>query len=370
MGSVAHAASTTPHLPFTWAFPRSHAGWHLSGGVLSYGGMSYGRLVAPIRLAPNQSFAVQAQVRILGAGRLTNVLDGAGIFARSHAKEPHSDVQAGSFVDAWGNTRQDGPQLLWNGITENDATMDPGKAWHTYRLELRGAQYTFSVDGTVMARYDIPSRRNPVQVGVFSSLERVQVRSFTVTAVSGTPITTSADPPLSRMSLRLSDLPASSYFQPLMVHIDTDAEVARLRGVSAASVVASGRLVGLSSEFQAFDGTIVTAFDSVAAYTTSTAAQAAMRALVASGEAGVRANGATALDEFSTPLGDADAGFTFVAPLDPGSSGRFTVLYAVHGVYLTEVQVDAYAAGLSEADARTLVSHLAGTVLARVAKYG
>jgi hypothetical protein len=368
-GIGAYAVASGPR-PFTWTFSNVPAGWSSSSGVLSYDGSSLSRVVAPVRLPAGVPFTVQARVRVVGPGALSETLDGAGLFVRQKTDRPGTDVEAGTFVDTWDDTRQDGPQLYWNGYTVDDATMSPGAGWHTYLLEVRGARYTLSVDGKRMARFDIPSRRNPVLVGVFSRFERVQIRNLSVRETSGLPLAGSAPPPLALMTLQLRDFPADMYFEPLMEHYDTNAEEARLRGVSAASLTASGRILGLSQDFVPFDGSITSVFDTVAAYTSATAAQAAMASLVTTGEAAVSAHGATNVEAFSATSGDASSGFTFETPLGDGTVGRFAALYLTVGGYLAEVEIDANADAVSDSAIRTLTSQLAADVATRIQQHG
>jgi Domain of Unknown Function (DUF1080) len=57
---------------------------------------------------------------------------------------------------------------------------DPSTQWHTYRLEVRGDDLRLLIDGQDVVEVVDPTFSSQVQIGLFSTTCRIQVRDFSV----------------------------------------------------------------------------------------------------------------------------------------------------------------------------------------------
>jgi hypothetical protein len=366
---VATAASSKASLPFVWVFPHLKSGghWTSSSGGLTFDGKTIASIPSPLKISRGTGFAVQAEIRILGPGPFNANLLGAGVFARTAPKDVHTTVEGGSFVSGASDSENDGPQLEWSDVTAGAGTaFDPKADWHTYRLEVSGEQYGLFIDGQKMVQHALPAYQNPVQVGVFSDYERINVRKFVVVPAAPPAIPSVPDPPLDRMVLQLSDLPTDVFFKPTMHHVYANEEVARTRGVSLAALESAGRLVSFGVDFLPLTLGLPDVFSSVAAYQSPQQAAADAQALTAHFKVVVVAQGGTDVVDFPGSAGQSSAGYMFHA--HPG--GLTMVLFAQRGRYLSETIVLDDPLFFPENDAVALTTQLAMAVDTHIQDFG
>src|SRR5207237_6779421 len=104
---------------------------------------------------------------------------GFGLVVRKEPTHPHTSIMGGSFYDT-DAPENNNPNLYWNGDTAGGAAFDPGTAFHTYRLEVRGTQYTLLIDGQQMVQYSIADFAGPVKAGIFAMFYKTNVTTFAV----------------------------------------------------------------------------------------------------------------------------------------------------------------------------------------------
>jgi hypothetical protein len=358
------AASARASLPFKWTFAHIKTGghWTKSGSGVAFDGKSVGSLAAPLKIAPGTTFAVQAEVRILGTGPFKANVTGAGVFTRTDAKDVHTTVEGGAFLSGTKETDDQGAQLAWGEVTTGSGNaFDPGTAWHTYRLEASADQYRLFVDGRQMIQHALPDKQNPVQAGIFAAYERVIVRKFEVLPASTPPVQVPADPPLDKMVLQLSDLPAILFFYPNMEHVLSNAEVARSRGDTIAAVAQTGRVVGFEVDYSVFNPALPDLYSSVVAYKSPSDAVNDVRARVAASKKGAVAQGGVNLRAFPQQVGQVSDGYMFDA-YPGGVRTIYIVLWAARGRYAGETILVDDPALLPENTAVTVVAQLATAV--------
>lgn len=363
------AAGARTSLPFTWTFtpPAKGGPWTLKGSVLSYDGTSSTSLAAPLTLPRGVPIAVQAEIRIPGSGPYTAEMMGAGVYVRSRPARIHSQVSAGSFLADSITPEAAGPQLVWHSITIGGSALDPGTTWHTYRLEIRGTLYTLSIDGRQVVQYVLPGAGKPVQAGVFSVLQRMQVRSFTVRRLPAGVSDAAPYPDLSTLAVRLADLPPTLSVQPYMQHVYTNAQTAERRKMSVAELEATGRITSYAVEYYVFSLGISDVYSDIAAYRSPAQARADMATTVAR----LRTGAAQIPGEFDlhdVPVTSGDTGSTWVFYVNvQGSKVGFLYSMFARGSYVSEMSVPFDTAGVTESDVVAMVQRLDDVVNGRLA---
>jgi hypothetical protein len=173
--------------------------WRAAGGFLSFsanpdGGYPYSALIAPYDPRKLKGYAIEASMQSnpdnnygpdpsFGiVARITPHSDmrGNGIFGAVHYQledwEYPSSAGIGYLVDWTGYSPE------WTALNESD--FDAGTAWHTYRLEVRGVNYRFLVDGTLAASGTSTAYASASRIGLFASNVQLTVRSFRVFALN------------------------------------------------------------------------------------------------------------------------------------------------------------------------------------------
>jgi len=135
----------------------------------------------------DDNYALEAEIRVRGlapnvcdqnfglvAGPEGNgVVWGGGVIFNCPASEPHARITDVAYVgDGYNQDRQ-----IATGA------FDPGDAWHTYRLEVRGQELTLLVDGEEVASGTDPTALAPArssQIGIWSQGVRLSVRRLAV----------------------------------------------------------------------------------------------------------------------------------------------------------------------------------------------
>lgn len=261
-------------LLYRWVFPArgSSGAWTFAQSTASYGGASNATLLAPYTLKHVANFAVQAQIQGTGPGGPDANLIGFGLVTRQVAANPHTTVAGGSYFST--NSEDDNPELSWNGDTVGGASFSPGTSWHLYRLEVRGSDYQLFIDGKQVAAYTIGDYPYPAHVGIFSTYYRVRVRNFAVYRLDAPSSPAPTFPPTKPYNLTVGDLPTTTFYLPTVQHYYTDEETARERGVTLASLQATGRVASYGTDFFAHGKDLIDVYSSVTAFTSAAAARA------------------------------------------------------------------------------------------------
>jgi hypothetical protein len=100
------------------------------------------------------------------------------------------------------------PMLYWDGQTVGgkDFTLSPG--YHIYRIDVRGTDYTLSIDGQTIVQFPIHVTHVVPEVSIWSVHERLKIKSLTVTRLPGAAPLPSI-PPVQSINLNSLDVPAA-----------------------------------------------------------------------------------------------------------------------------------------------------------------
>jgi hypothetical protein len=193
--TAAHAGA--PRVLYQASWTHTMSGWrHSSGGwtdqrgILTYNGESASVLVAPFR-APATPYAVEATVRVLG-WRQTGISEshGMGVLVRARGLvDPIGDtagIMAGigqGFVGCDGLHTQ--PVIATadtdlTSLNQDSKAFLPKRAWHVYRVEVRGTTLTLLIDGHLRTKVATKQFAGASSVGIFSLSTGIQVRNFRV----------------------------------------------------------------------------------------------------------------------------------------------------------------------------------------------
>ena len=162
--------------------------WQLGNGQLSFVGAGGAEpwLAVP-GVAPTGDFAIEVEARVsdlspgfcnqsfgLVAGVAGGTVWGGGPIYPCDGPQPIARItDATDWRDGYDQDR-----------TLARAPFTPGNGWHTYRLELRGGDIRFLVDGTLVAQAENARgeelRAAPGQVGIWSQGVRLDVRRISV----------------------------------------------------------------------------------------------------------------------------------------------------------------------------------------------
>lgn len=261
---------------YTWKLPsKGHVGlWTISKSVLSFGGDQNSAVFAPYTLHTT-NFAVQAEIKNDGPSGITTNLPGYGMIVRTKVLDARTSIAGGSYFS--GDGEDVGPEIYWNGQTAGGNALDPKTAWHLYRLQVQGDEYTLLIDGKTMVQYTIPDYPHPTRVGFFSAFYKVQVRNFRVESLGPATTHVVTAPEVQRFNVTQSDLPADGFYDATVHHWLRNEELARLRNVSVESLQARGRIISYESEYTVSSFTVNDLYTAVAAFTTPSGAQAEMK---------------------------------------------------------------------------------------------
>jgi hypothetical protein len=213
-------------------------GFHASKGVLSFDGSGATSLIVPYQTKHRPNFAVEMRVRAVSISATPTAFPGYGITVRQSDSDENSGIFAGSFFSD--SATFDEPLILWAGDSVGGDAVDPGTAWHTYRLEVKDTQYRFLIDKKPMITFTIPDFRADTQIGIFSSYVKIKVKSFKVFTLGSAPAP-AVLPPVEKLDIQQNDLPSG--FQASIGHYFTNQEVARINQVSLDTVVGQGRVI-------------------------------------------------------------------------------------------------------------------------------
>ena len=165
-GNVLYEAGGFEH----WSFPIT-PDWTRLHGMLLNNGTHHSRAFAPL-FAPyrpeSAPYAVEAEIRIIEDG------DSFGIIVQA-------DGASGGYACG---VATNPARTLFPGMTTTVLRgSEPGKEWHTYRIEVKGNVITLSIDGTVQASITKNRLLSYGRVGLWSSRYQLEVRSFKVIAL-------------------------------------------------------------------------------------------------------------------------------------------------------------------------------------------
>jgi hypothetical protein len=148
-----------------WSFPLT-PDWTRLHGMLLNNGTHRGSVSAPI-FAPYRpalaNYAVEADIRVIEEG------DSFGVVVR---------VDDDGRGYAAGVGRKGGQPF--GGMLSG---FEPGKDWHTYRIEVRGNVFTLYIDGTVKSSVTNNRLLSAGRVCLWSNRYQLEVRSFKVIAL-------------------------------------------------------------------------------------------------------------------------------------------------------------------------------------------
>jgi|GEM_PF-1756617 len=139
-------------------------------------------IVAPCQLGSTTNYAVQTQIQV------TNASNG-GCFGISVRGNPLSSGWQG-YLAGVGDCGSNVSAAYIGGPNYNNdnqsvqASFDPGKSVHTYRIEVSGNTIKFFVDGSLLLNLTDNRYLTGAQVGLWCENIQLQVTSFQVTALS------------------------------------------------------------------------------------------------------------------------------------------------------------------------------------------
>jgi len=365
LAAVPHANVDRGRTLYTWTFPQSgrRGAWQFAGHVLQYDGRSNGVLLAHVNLHSVTSFAVQATMQGLGPGGPESDPTGFGLVIRQRPAAPNMSVRGGSFFS--GSLANNNPELAWNGDTVGGATFQPHRSWHLYRLEVRPSLYTLLIDGKEVVEYPIADYAHPTNAGIFSAYYRIRVKSFTVFSLTAAGTPAPITPPTKPFNLTLSDLPATTFFEPTLRHYSTNQEIARERGVTLSSLLDAGQLGSYKAAFEAIQSSKFLSISStVSAFETVDEARSdVVSRLDATKQHAAQQPNLQILA--SVQVGDKSGGLIF--DVDVGDAHYTTlVLSFARGRYTALQQVAIVRGGLSQDELLTLATTLAKVVDGRL----
>jgi hypothetical protein len=262
----------------------------------------------PYRPNGRTDFAVQATIRGLGPGGPEANLTGFGLVLRQKPADPHTSISAGSFFSI--SSEDNNPEIYWNGDTVGGGQLNPGTSWHVYRFEVQNNLYTLLIDGKQMVQYPIDDYPHASRVGIFSTYYKVQVKNVQVLGLSAASHPAPTYPPTKPLVLTLADLPPTTFYAPDVRHFYPNQETARERGVTVASLEASGRLTSYAIDFNVYDLSVADIYNGVTAFETARDAAADIPARLA-----VLHQQYSSQPNFhdlpANQIGDVSGGFTF-----------------------------------------------------------
>lgn len=180
-----HAASSQSRTLYSTDFSKGASNW-IAGDDLwtvtpgrvhfSLGEKIIHQLYAPIAIPKTlKNFSVQARMRAPSPIKK----GGFGVFVRDTGNQDNSGVFAGTFY----NGSELDNILFTYGKTYATTQVDPGTAWHTYVLAVKGTRFTLKFDGQAVCHGTIPKAGSGPYVGIWGEYKTMAVKSFKVTAL-------------------------------------------------------------------------------------------------------------------------------------------------------------------------------------------
>jgi hypothetical protein len=164
--------------------------WTLQGGMLTYSGVAGSVVLAPYS-APRTHYAVEAVIKLV-AWRDTGLSEsnGFGLLLRARGPVDPTAATAGlmagvgrGFLGCDGLYSQPSIATADTDLSALKQTSDrfrPGRAWHTYRVEVQGNTIKLLIDGHSRETVVTKQYAGATRVGLFSLGSQLQVKSFSI----------------------------------------------------------------------------------------------------------------------------------------------------------------------------------------------
>lgn len=202
------ASGLASRLVYSTKFQHGLSGWRTSGsggswtatdGMLIYSEPGHdlaagSQTVAPVKLTTLGAFAVQARMQFNGSSSSAGA--GFGIVVRTWpGTYPGANNYGGILFGAWEPAPSNGQPFVGIGYDHGvygaetvrefgeNTEYNAGNSWHTFKLVVRGNQYSATVDGEQVATGTSNAFLNGPSVGLYSEQASITVQSFKVTAL-------------------------------------------------------------------------------------------------------------------------------------------------------------------------------------------
>jgi hypothetical protein len=243
--------------------------------------------------------------------------------------------------------------------------MDAGTSWHTYRLEVRGVDYRLYVDGKQMVEYTIYDHQAPTHAGIFSTLQSVHVRNFSVTALSGAAPTPLPKIPYASLVVQPTDLPNTLFGVPDEQHVFTDAQSAVRNGTALSDVEASGQIATYGVDYLLYGTGLADIFSEVIAFRTGEQATAALPGILTRVSTAVAQDHGTNVHSLPISGGEASSGLAFEVSVT-GIPTDYLVFHVLQGRYIEELFLVTDPAIFSENDTLSIGQRYVSTLAERL----
>jgi len=176
-------ASSWQHGTLGWS-STGHNGWHTVNGQLLFDGAGSSAIIAPIRLVNRLNYAVEATIQT--TGQHGNYNDGYGfglVFRAKKGFDVYPHPGAPSALGAGMVQSVAAISGVWVYAEDNklaSTNFDPGTAWHTYRVEVRGNSIRLLIDGQLACHVKSNQFLGNPRVGLYSIESEIGVGSFKV----------------------------------------------------------------------------------------------------------------------------------------------------------------------------------------------
>lgn len=367
---VLYATSFSTKVLHQW--PGSSApGWKANAkGAAIYDGRDNTAVFAPFSLGTRTDYAVTMTVH--GSfGTLPNSIPTAGFGLV---------IRAGSSVDSWIFAGkfvgiQGGPYLLkWGTDSAGGGIPDrvtvPGlskSGSDIFRVEVHGADISFSVDGTPVVELPIHHADKDTRIGIWSQFAKVSIRSFSIEQLPAASVSQSI-PNVKADNLKQSDVPAG--FALTSGHFQTNAEYQRLTGATAHDMDVMGRVLDYGVSFGAGAGIPYFGLYSELADFTSTHNAVEGYLEYVHGVRGNFSAGPYLADEDVAGTGDAAHFIALDPPPQNGTPYRLAVLFFARGNYAGRLIVTSDPSVYSANNLKTQLLQLAAIEIQRIDRNG
>lgn len=315
-------------------------------GVLTFTGTKASQIVAPFSTAHAANFAVVAKIKPLG--KATNTFSGYGLVVRRSGSDTSTGILGGSFFIA-GDANATEPRFLWGLDDVAGTDVKPKAGYNTYRIDVRGTDYSLSINGKLVVNFVIPDFASGTSIGIWDAFNKIQVKSFRVLNIAATAPPTVL-PPVKAINLAPTDVPSS--LQPAGGHYSTNEELARLAKVPVSSLVSAGRLIEYQVEYAVANtptSGVVSVDSFVTAYNSAQNAQAGLTQLWSNAQqtytGAPNYSAATAV----TGVGDEAHQLSFDFN-DPSGNSTISGLFFRRGNYTVSVYVQVVQGTVAPAD--------------------
>jgi hypothetical protein len=167
-GTVLYAAD------FSAAPAAPSEGWNQLNGALASDGSGLSLFVPAFRVTYGLNYAVEAEIQMASCGQAF------GLLARGVSDDERGIWGTLSCGNAYILA---GPKPPRTSDTVAQQPFLPDRAWHVYRVEVRGSAYALSVDGKVIVEGTDTRFLEGDVVGVYSWKTQTTVRAFRVIAL-------------------------------------------------------------------------------------------------------------------------------------------------------------------------------------------